>query len=75
MRRLLTMMFAALILAAPAAAHEIWVERDGNGPARIYLGEPAQPFELLKGRGGIGGNIGQLGDEAFSGKIVRWGRW
>lgn len=23
-----------------AQAHEVWVERDGAGPARIYLGEP-----------------------------------
>ncbi|PNU06718.1 DUF4198 domain-containing protein [Novosphingobium guangzhouense] len=32
-----------LLVAAPAAqAHEVWIERDGNGPARIYLGEPAE---------------------------------
>lgn len=30
----------ALCLPAAAAAHEVWVERDGAGPARIYLGEP-----------------------------------
>ncbi|HET6526981.1 DUF4198 domain-containing protein [Sphingopyxis sp.] len=39
--------FAALIafgfLASPATAHEVWVERDAAGPARIYLGEPADP--------------------------------
>ena len=39
--------FAALMafgfLASPATAHEVWVERDANGPARIYLGEPADP--------------------------------
>jgi hypothetical protein len=39
--------FAALmafsILASPAMAHEVWVERDATGPARIYLGEPADP--------------------------------
>jgi uncharacterized GH25 family protein len=34
---------AAALLAAPAAAHEVWVERDATGPARIYLGEPADP--------------------------------
>jgi len=49
---------AALLLgAAPAVqAHEVWVERDGSGPARIYLGEPAEvlpeggdpEFEKLK---------------------------
>ncbi|MEE4452956.1 DUF4198 domain-containing protein [Novosphingobium resinovorum] len=32
-----------LALAAPAAqAHEVWIERDGTGPARIYLGEPGE---------------------------------
>jgi hypothetical protein len=32
-----------LAFAAPAAqAHEVWIERDGTGPARIYLGEPAE---------------------------------
>ncbi|MES2449902.1 MAG: DUF4198 domain-containing protein [Pseudomonadota bacterium] len=25
-----------------AQAHEVWIERDGNGPARMYLGEPAE---------------------------------
>lgn len=34
---------AVLILATPAAAHEVWLERDGAGPARVYLGEPAEP--------------------------------
>ena len=36
---------AALLLGvfAPVAeAHEVWIERDGAGPARIYLGEPAE---------------------------------
>lgn len=40
MRYLTPLLFA---LAAPAAqAHEVWIERDGTGPARIYLGEPAE---------------------------------
>jgi len=53
-----TITIAALLLGiAPAAqAHEVWVERDGAGPARIYLGEPAETlpeggdpeFEKLK---------------------------
>ncbi|NJC35249.1 hypothetical protein GGR88_002763 [Sphingomonas jejuensis] len=30
--------------AAAASAHEVWIERDGAGPARIYLGEPAEPL-------------------------------
>jgi uncharacterized GH25 family protein len=31
---------AAMLIAAPAVAHEVWVEKDAKGPARIYLGEP-----------------------------------
>ena len=27
-------------LSSAAQAHEVWIERDGNGPVRIYLGEP-----------------------------------
>lgn len=36
------MLFAAALLSisGTAQAHEIWIERDGDGPARIYLGEP-----------------------------------
>lgn len=30
-------------LAARAGAHEIWLERDGDGPARVYFGEPGEP--------------------------------
>ncbi len=33
---------AATMATIPAVAHEIWVERDASGPARIYLGEPAE---------------------------------
>lgn len=33
---------AAGLSTTPALAHEIWVERDASGPARIYLGEPAE---------------------------------
>jgi len=32
----------ALVAPVTANAHEVWVERDGAGPARIYLGEPAE---------------------------------
>ena len=35
----LVALFAILSLAAPAGAHYVWLERDGNGPARAYLGE------------------------------------
>ena len=49
-------LLALMTLPVSAQAHEIWVERDGNGPARIYLGEPAEAlpeggdpeFEKLK---------------------------
>ncbi|WP_288410579.1 DUF4198 domain-containing protein [uncultured Sphingomonas sp.] len=40
MRRLAVVI--ALAVPATANAHEVWVERDGAGPARIYLGEPAE---------------------------------
>lgn len=37
-------LFAAALLMIPstAYAHEIWIERDGTGAARIYLGEPGE---------------------------------
>lgn len=36
------MVFAVLLgLSTTGQAHEVWIERDGKGPARIYLGEPA----------------------------------
>ncbi|WP_303761562.1 DUF4198 domain-containing protein [Sphingobium yanoikuyae] len=49
-------LLAIACLPAMAQAHEVWVERDGAGPARIYLGEPGNPlpeggdpeFEKLK---------------------------
>lgn len=33
---------ALLMLSGPAAAHEVWLERDAAGPVRVYLGEPAE---------------------------------
>ncbi len=36
----------ALTLPAVADAHEVWIERDASGPARIYLGEPAEPMPV-----------------------------
>ena len=30
------------VLALPAYAHELWLERDGNGPVNVFLGEPDQ---------------------------------
>ena len=49
-------LLALIGLTATAQAHEIWVERDAAGPARIYLGEPGDTlpeggdpeFEKLK---------------------------
>lgn len=29
-------------IALPASAHELWLERVGNGPVKVYLGEPDQ---------------------------------
>lgn len=31
-------------IAGNAQAHEVWIERDAAGPARIYLGEPGEPL-------------------------------
>lgn len=42
MKKTLAALMAFSFLAAPAAAHEVWIKRDGNAPARIYLGEPAE---------------------------------
>ena len=35
---------ALLATSTLAAAHEVWIERDGDAPARIYLGESAEPI-------------------------------
>ena len=43
MKKTFAALMAFSILASPAMAHEVWVERDAAGPARIYLGEPADP--------------------------------
>ncbi|MET0289888.1 MAG: DUF4198 domain-containing protein [Pseudoxanthomonas sp.] len=39
-----TLLFGALIagMVFSAQAHEVWIERDGAGPVRVYFGEPAQ---------------------------------
>lgn len=34
---------AAAAFAGQALAHEVWLERDGAGPVRVYLGEPDYP--------------------------------
>ncbi|WP_088182266.1 DUF4198 domain-containing protein [Sphingobium sp. Z007] len=56
MKTLSIVLAALLSLSSTAQAHEVWVERDGTGPARIYLGEPGEAlpeggdpeFEKLK---------------------------
>ena len=56
MSKLSMTLLALASLSSAAQAHEIWVERDGAGPARIYLGEPGDvlpeggdpEFEKLK---------------------------
>ncbi len=50
------LLIASAFVPSFAQAHEIWVERDATGPARVYLGEPAEAlpaggdpeFEKLK---------------------------
>ncbi|MBR2173747.1 DUF4198 domain-containing protein [Sphingopyxis sp.] len=42
MKKWLAPLLAISATASPAAAHEVWIERDGAAPARIYLGEPAE---------------------------------
>ncbi|WP_231621772.1 DUF4198 domain-containing protein [Sphingomonas sp. 37zxx] len=42
--KMLTFAAALCVLSNSAAAHEVWIERDGSGSARIYLGEPADPM-------------------------------
>lgn len=42
MKKWIVALLVVSSLSAPAAAHEVWIERDGTGPARIYLGEPAE---------------------------------
>lgn len=32
-------LFLASFMTTPARAHYVWLERDGDGPARVYLGE------------------------------------
>lgn len=41
---MMKLVIAAALLGSStlAAAHEVWIERDGDAPARIYLGEPAE---------------------------------
>lgn len=42
MKKWLAPLLVISAAATPAAAHEVWIERDGNAPVRIYLGEPAE---------------------------------
>lgn len=38
--RKLILLGLLMSLASSAQAHEVWIERDPGGPARIYLGKP-----------------------------------
>ncbi|PPU13454.1 hypothetical protein XacyCFBP2565_14065 [Xanthomonas arboricola pv. corylina] len=42
MKSFLLSCLALASISLSAQAHEIWIERDGSGPVRIYFGEPAQ---------------------------------
>ncbi|WP_435014214.1 DUF4198 domain-containing protein [Xanthomonas arboricola] len=42
MKSFLLSCLAVASISLSAQAHEIWIERDGSGPVRIYFGEPAQ---------------------------------
>lgn len=40
-----TVLFTTLVALTSyqSHAHEVWLERDNNGPVRVYLGEPGEP--------------------------------
>jgi uncharacterized GH25 family protein len=42
MKRSLLPTLLLACLSVSAQAHEIWIERDGAGPVRVYFGEPAE---------------------------------
>ncbi|PZU59637.1 MAG: nickel uptake transporter family protein [Sphingobium sp.] len=42
MKRFGLLVATLLVGTQAASAHEVWVERDAQGPARVYLGEPAE---------------------------------
>ena len=43
--RIRTVLFTTLVALTSyqSNAHEVWLERDDNGPVRVYLGEPGEP--------------------------------
>lgn len=43
MNRKFFLVVAALLAGSQANAHEIWLEQDDAGPARVFLGEPDYP--------------------------------
>jgi hypothetical protein len=86
MKRLI---LAALLLGAcgAAEAHEVWIERDRNGPVRIYLGEPGDvlpeggdpefknlkaPRLLAKPDAALVRKAGYLEAEAPAGDVRAW---
>src|SRR3954462_15285227 len=86
MKRLI---LAALMLGVcgTAQAHEVWIERDAKGPARIYLGEPGDVLpeggdpefanlktpKLLAGTGAaLVRKAGYLEVETLAGDVRAW---
>ena len=59
---LLVVVLLTLFLVSSARAHYLWLERDGDGPARAYLGEWVE--DIREKTGGmlalISGNRGRL---------------
>ena len=43
--RIRTVLFTTLVALTSyqSTAHEVWLERDDNGPVRVYLGDPGEP--------------------------------
>lgn len=56
-----------------AQAHEVWIERDGAGPVRVYLAEPAQegPDEEDAIKRVVSPEL--FGEQGKAGKLVREG--
>lgn len=81
-------LLAALMLGTCGAvqAHEVWIERDGHGPARIYLGEPGDVLpeggdpefsnlkapKLLSGKAALVRKAGYLEVETPAGDVRAW---
>lgn len=54
LRSMVSVIALLLFLSPIAHSHEVWLERDSEGPVRVYLGEPGKPdsgsdLDKLKG--------------------------